>query len=277
MKKMLKISALSLCAILTASAATFSAGAVNVSTVNIQQLCNSSNCVALAKSDCNALDSIDINSLVAQCGSNSADIRELVSKGSCNSEDIKNLVANGTCTADDLQSLVQKCGVLPDDTQCVTGQNQTTTQTTAPSTVVTQPSTNTNTSDTTQASGVSDYEQQVIDLVNEQRAAYGLSPLTLNTELSRVARIKAEDMRDNGYFSHTSPTYGSPFDMMKSFGISYNTAGENIAMGQQTPQAVVTAWMNSEGHRANILNASFTQIGVGYASNGNYWSQMFIG
>jgi len=88
------------------------------------------------------------------------------------------------------------------------------------------------------------------------------------------------DMRDKNYFSHQSPTYGSPFSMMKNFGISYRTAGENIAAGQQTPQEVVTAWMNSPGHRANILNKSFTHIGVGYAkggSYGHYWTQMFIG
>ena len=84
-------------------------------------------------------------------------------------------------------------------------------------------------------------------------------------------------MHDNGYFSHTSPVYGSPFDMIKDFGISYRTAGENIARGQRTPQEVMNDWMNSSGHRANILNASFTQIGVVYVSDGNYWTQMFIG
>ena len=124
---------------------------------------------------------------------------------------------------------------------------------------------------------VSDYEKQVVTLVNEQRAKYGLKPLTLNTQLSRVARAKSQDMKDKGYFSHTSPTYGSPFDMMRKFGITYRTAGENIAKGQRTPQAVVNAWMNSSGHRANILNASFTQIGVGYVAQGNYWTQMFTG
>ncbi len=93
-----------------------------------------------------------------------------------------------------------------------------------------------------------------------------------------MAQIKAEDMRDNNYFSHTSPTYGSPFDMMKKYGITYSSAGENIAKGQKTPEAVVNAWMNSEGHRANILNESFTQMGLGYASDSTtYWSQMFIG
>ena len=83
-------------------------------------------------------------------------------------------------------------------------------------------------------------------------------------------------MKDLGYFSHTSPTYGSPFQMMKSFGISYRTAGENIAKGYASPEAVVNAWMNSPGHRANILNSTYTHIGVGYVPSGNYWTQMFI-
>lgn len=125
--------------------------------------------------------------------------------------------------------------------------------------------------------GVRAFEREVIRLINEQRAQNGLSPLRENWELSRVARFKSQDMADNRYFSHTSPTYGTPFQMMKNFGLSYRTAGENIAYGQRTPQAVVDAWMNSAGHRANILNASFTQIGVGYVAHGHYWTQMFIG
>ena len=84
-------------------------------------------------------------------------------------------------------------------------------------------------------------------------------------------------MQVNNYFDHNSPTYGSPFDMMRSYGIDYRTAGENIAMGQRTPQEVVNAWMNSPGHRANILNGDFTHIGVGYVEQGNYWTQQFIG
>ena len=124
---------------------------------------------------------------------------------------------------------------------------------------------------------VRSFEQEVIRLVNEQRVKNGLTPLTENWELSRVARYKSQDMVDNRYFSHTSPTYGSPFQMIRDFGISFRRAGENIAYGQRTPQAVVNAWMNSSGHRANILNASYTQIGVGYVADGNYWTQMFIG
>ncbi|HHW46024.1 MAG TPA: SafA/ExsA family spore coat assembly protein [Clostridiales bacterium] len=124
---------------------------------------------------------------------------------------------------------------------------------------------------------VTSFEQHVISLTNQQRSKYGLKPLTHNWELSRVARIKSQDMHDRNYFSHNSPTYGSPFTMIKNFGISYRTAGENIAKGYATPQAVVNGWMNSSGHRANILNASFTQIGVGYYASGHYWTQMFIG
>lgn len=126
-------------------------------------------------------------------------------------------------------------------------------------------------------SGVLNYENEVIRLVNEIRVKNGLKKLTANWELSRVARYKSQDMKDNKYFSHTSPVYGSPFQMMKSFGISYRSAAENIARGQSTPQAVVNSWMNSSGHRANILNSSYTEIGVGYVKDGNYWTQMFIG
>lgn len=121
------------------------------------------------------------------------------------------------------------------------------------------------------------FEREVIRLVNEIRVQNGLKPLTEHWELSRVARYKSQDMVDNRYFSHTSPTYGSPFQMIKAFGLSFRTAGENIAYGQRTPQAVVNAWMNSSGHRANILNASYTQIGVGYVARGHHWTQMFIG
>lgn len=126
-------------------------------------------------------------------------------------------------------------------------------------------------------SSVTNYENEVIRLVNEIRVKNGLKALTADWELSRVARYKSQDMKDNRYFSHTSPVYGSPFDMIRSFGIAYRSAGENIAKGQSTPQAVVNAWMNSSGHRANILNSSYTRIGVGYVKNGNYWTQMFIG
>ena len=123
---------------------------------------------------------------------------------------------------------------------------------------------------------ITSFEQQVIDLTNEKRASRGLKPLNANWELSRVARYKSQDMANNKYFSHTSPTYGSPFNMIKNFGIKYRSAGENIAYGQRTPAQVVNSWWNSAGHRANMLNANYTDIGVGYVANGNYWTQMFI-
>ncbi|ADU30618.1 CAP domain-containing protein [Evansella cellulosilytica] len=124
--------------------------------------------------------------------------------------------------------------------------------------------------------GISDVEQRVIALTNEQRRNNGLSELQADSSLSNVARTKSTDMQENNYFSHTSPTYGSPFDMIRDFGVSYNAAAENIAQGQQTPEQVVDAWMNSQGHRENILNGNFTHIGVGYDPNGHHWTQMFI-
>ncbi|MFZ3579457.1 SafA/ExsA family spore coat assembly protein [Virgibacillus sp. DJP39] len=126
-------------------------------------------------------------------------------------------------------------------------------------------------------SSIKRIEHQVIQLTNQERANYGLPALKPEWQLSRVARHKSNDMRDIGYFSHTSPTYGSPFTMMRNYGIDYRSAGENIAKGQQTPRAVVRAWMNSAGHRKNILSNNFTHIGVGYASDGRIWTQMFIG
>ncbi|XJZ28784.1 CAP domain-containing protein [Bacillota bacterium Lsc_1132] len=118
---------------------------------------------------------------------------------------------------------------------------------------------------------------QVIDLTNKERQKNGLPPLKADPSLTRVAQTKTNDMNAKHYFSHTSPTYGSPFDMMRDFGVTYRTAGENIAMGQPTAQQVVNAWMNSEGHRKNILSPNYTNIGVGYTKAGNYWAQMFIG
>lgn len=119
-------------------------------------------------------------------------------------------------------------------------------------------------------------EQEVTRLVNVERANAGLPALKNNWELARVAAVKSQDMHDKNYFSHTSPTYGSPFTMLGNFGITYRSAGENIAKGQNSAAEVMKAWMNSEGHKANILSKNFTHIGVGYVKDGNYWTQMFI-
>ncbi|WP_239615628.1 CAP domain-containing protein [Cohnella mopanensis] len=124
------------------------------------------------------------------------------------------------------------------------------------------------------------YEKQVLALTNQERQKAGLSACAGDdSSLNRSARAKSQDMAANNYFSHDSPTYGDPFAMMRSFGVQYQSAGENIAMGQPTPEEVVKSWMNSEGHRKNILNGSFTHLGVGYiVQNGKaYWTQQFIG
>ena len=129
-------------------------------------------------------------------------------------------------------------------------------------------------------SSVNSMEKQGPSLTNSERKSAGFGSLILDSQLSKLARMKAEDMAKKGYFSHTSPTYGSAFDMMKKYGVSYRTAGENIAKGQKTPEAVMNGWMNSSGHRANILSSAYTHIGVGYAkdSKGNtYWVQIFKG
>lgn len=123
------------------------------------------------------------------------------------------------------------------------------------------------------------FEDEVVRLVNAERSKRGLQTLASNWELSRVARYKSQDMINKNYFSHTSPTYGSPFNMMENFGIRFSSAGENIAYGQRTPAEVMKGWMNSPGHRANILSPSYTHIGVGVAKTKSgvyYWTQMFI-
>lgn len=123
------------------------------------------------------------------------------------------------------------------------------------------------------------HEQQVFEIVNRERANRGLPLLKLNAELSRVARFKSQDMIDKNYFSHQSPTYGSPFQMMQKFGLRFSAAGENIAYGQRTAQEVMSTWMNSAGHKANILSQAYTNIGIGVAKAANgtlYWTQMFM-
>jgi len=125
----------------------------------------------------------------------------------------------------------------------------------------------------------SSYEKEVLELVNVERSNKGLKPLQWDAQLAEVARAKSKDMRDKNYFAHQSPTYGSLGEMLKFFNVDYSSAAENIAAGQKTPDAVVTGWMNSEGHRKNILDPKLTHLGVGYADGGGdyfiYWTQTF--
>lgn len=138
---------------------------------------------------------------------------------------------------------------------------------------------NTNNSESQTTSSMNSDEKEVFNLINTQRTNNGLSALKVDDEVQRVARIKAEDMVSNNYFSHNSPIYGSPFDMLKSFKISYKTAGENIAANSSNSGAV-TSWMNSSGHKANILNSSFNYTGIGVVSSSKYgkiFVQIFVG
>lgn len=122
--------------------------------------------------------------------------------------------------------------------------------------------------------------EAVLKLVNAERSKQGLKPLSLSGKLTNIAVMKSKDMAEKNYFDHTSPTYGTPFEMLQQFGVHYRTAGENIAAGQRTPEEVMQSWLNSSGHRANILNAQYTEIGIGYykgGSYGTYWTQLFTG
>ncbi|MEM6955969.1 MAG: CAP domain-containing protein [Myxococcota bacterium] len=122
-------------------------------------------------------------------------------------------------------------------------------------------------------------EAAVRALANEARAADGTGPLACDPLMAQVARAHGQDMCDEGYFAHNSQDGSTPFDRMREAGVSYGTAGENIARGQRTPDAVHTGWMNSSGHRRNILNDRFGRIGIGYVAcpsgRGPFWVQVF--
>lgn len=121
-------------------------------------------------------------------------------------------------------------------------------------------------------------EQQMLNLVNQERRQRGLNELRIHEGLVKLARLKSQDMINLGYFAHQSPTYGSPFDMMRNAGIAYTYAGENLA-GAPTVARAHTSLMNSPGHRANILNPNYTHVGIGIVNGGNYgkmFTQMFI-
>lgn len=149
-----------------------------------------------------------------------------------------------------------------------------------PSANSTSNNTNTQTSNKNDVSSLpSNLEKELLNLINEKRVAYGLSKLTFDTAVQKTARAKAEDLVANNYFSHNSPTYGTPFEMMKNFGVTYKTAGENIA-GNSTLEGAVNAWMNSQGHRENILNNAYNLTGIGVVKSNTYgyvMVQMFVG
>lgn len=219
-----------------------------------------------------SLKKCDLNTVKYLCGSGNCAINTKCTTVSCN----KSAECTNTgCNMNTLKTTEKTTAKIPDKTAAVSAPAST-----APKNANTANSAQTAAKPTATASSpvstpAGTFQEQVVALVNKERAKAGLKPLAVDAALTKAAQAKAKDMSDNNYFSHTSPTYGSPFDMMKQFGISYKTAGENIAKGQRTPQEVMDGWMNSPGHRANILNASYTHIGVGYVNG--YWVQEFIG
>ncbi|MEX2105193.1 MAG: CAP domain-containing protein, partial [Bacilli bacterium] len=117
-------------------------------------------------------------------------------------------------------------------------------------------------------------EHQIIDLVNTVRVRAGLGIVTWNNEVASVARSHSDDMKVNQFFAHDSPFTGSPFDRLGVAGITYSHAGENIAMGYRTSISVHEGWMNSKGHRDNVLKPEYTTLGVGALSE--YFTQNFV-
>ena len=122
-----------------------------------------------------------------------------------------------------------------------------------------------------------DTEWSVLRLTNQHRMSLGLSPLSTTADLQMVANQRAKELTALTQLAHIRPDGSSWVTVLSDYSLRYNYAAENIAMGYSTPEAVVAAWMNSEGHRANILSANYTTLGVGYVEDGGYWTQWFIG
>ncbi len=123
------------------------------------------------------------------------------------------------------------------------------------------------------------FQQQILSLVNAERSKAGLEPVTLNSKLSQAAQNHTNDMISKRYFSHNSPSGSTMVSRVKAVGYTYSTIGENIAAGGSTASATMTQWMNSPGHKANILNPKFRELGVGYGASNDqyryYWTQVF--
>ncbi|AMA72845.1 MULTISPECIES: CAP domain-containing protein [Aneurinibacillus] len=193
---------------------------------------------------------------------------------------VKIFPQNYNATQTDLQQLINQYFKQYQQTKPAAPAQQVQEPAKQPTQTITKPAQNTApaqaqapvTNTTTQ--GLTADEKQMLDLVNQERAKQGITPLKINMELQKLARLKAKDMIENNYFSHQSPTYGSPFDMMNRFGVTYRTAGENIA-GNSSVQGAHTSLMNSPGHRKNILNPSFTEVGIGIVDGGPY-GKMFV-
>lgn len=248
MKKSSRILSVIMSLVVATSAASFSAGA---------KTCGSAKTAKSVSLSCSGVKcGIDINSLF---------------------KNFSGLCIGGKCTVITPRKNTQKTS---EPTQKPTSKpTQPATKVTEPTQKPTQPATKATEPPTKPAEAEfnSAYEDEVIRLVNIERQSYGLSPLSKNAAAVNAARIRAKEITLS--FSHTRPNGTSCFTAAGEAGLTYRTAGENIAYGYPSPKQVVTGWMNSDGHRKNILSASFSGIGVGCYSKGGviYWSQFFVG
>ena len=122
-------------------------------------------------------------------------------------------------------------------------------------------------------------EAELVELINEERKAVGSPPLTVDWEVTRLARLKTEEMKIHKHFDHESLAYGSPSQLLDRFGIVYTIAGANIAMGQETPKGTLDAWLKSESHYENLVDPRFTSAGVGLSwddDNIPYWTLLLL-
>ncbi|MDF2543754.1 MAG: putative secreted protein [Herbinix sp.] len=252
--------------------------------------CGTNNCTEASKCKKNGKSLVYKNVDLSKCKNSKEVVKKLQANGFKNvtlsnikdnkalagiiSNISKNTSCKGSCKTEVKKEAAKPVVTKATETKATTT-NATTTKTKANTTANTTTTAATNTS-TTKNTSMSSYASQVLQLVNKERAKQGLSALTTESTLTEAANVRAKETVSS--FSHTRPNGTSFSTVLKEFNISYRTAGENIAYGQKTPQEVVTGWMNSPGHRANILNASYGKIGIGVykASNGTiYWSQLF--
>lgn len=211
---------------------------------------------------------VTVNCDFADCGNIQSMINSICADGSCNMNSVIDYLKNsgscpgGICDEPAISVQPQTAPDVPEVHQTEEKQQQ-------PAAVPTETA--------SESEFNTSYEDEVIRLVNEERAKYGLSPLQKDEGAVKVAHLRAKEIVQS--FSHTRPDGSSCFTAAKQLGVTYSTAGENIAYGYADPAQVVNGWMNSEGHRKNILSSSFTKIGTGCYRSGNvlYWSQFFIG
>lgn len=244
------------------------------------------NCLSnSALKNCTLNSCQDIDSIKELC-TNSVDVQSILEGLNCTDKNISAVIPNFNCdlnlgntncaNSGNTNNDTDKNDSTADDTSAddttaddTTTNEATTNETTTNDNTANDNTTNDSTVDT--SSSVSAYAQKVVDLVNEERAKEGLSPLQLDLDVTNAAQVRAKEIQSS--FSHTRPDGRSCFTALDEAGVSYRGAGENIALGQKTPEQVMNDWMNSEGHRKNIMNPNFKYIGVGV--DGNAWTQLF--